>query len=496
MKEAYIIPNDETEKDFRWVYRLVTVLCMVGVLLLAIATHRRLSPPDVEGAVRAFLPALTYTRPITTDERERAEIYILQADAILKGQTWLDLEPSESLGHLENPYDPAQRAGVHYHWDYAYYQGHYYCYFGVAPVLTLYLPFYWITGLFPSVLTANVIFAEFATLFLAEMLMELRRFLFPRAPRWAVLIALPCLVCTVGITYAAGFADTYYLAVISAMVFCFAFWTFLLRGLERRGFLQCVLFVFAAFSLVFAVLSRPSAALMSFAAIPIGFWFWRRPQRQCERVRGLLAFVLPLVIGAIFVMVWNTMRFGSPFDFGSAYQLTVGDISQNRLHLSYLPDALQCYFGGRVEFFKTNLPAFDGYHSSLSEHGLYYDHCGGALYFPICFGILFVPFLRRSDRRRTVLGWAALTVAIAVFTAWFDYCIGGVNLRYILDILPPLMVCGTTSAFCFAAERKHGCMRTMFAVLTVAILLFCVYVSTGVRVFRAFALTPNGLLLP
>ena len=489
MKNTYTIPTDEAERDFRWCYRLVTALCMIGILLLAMFLHRATLLPGEDGSADGEPPmsALTVQRPITETERERAEIYVLEADAILKGQPWLDLEPAEALKRLENPYDPAQRKGVRYHWDYAYYNGHYYCYFGVAPVLTLYLPFYVLTGVFPSVLTANVIFAEFATLLLACLLMEFRRFLFPRAPRWLVLSALPSLVCTVGIVYAVGFADMYYLAVISAMTFLFAFWYFLLRGLEQRRSLQRLLFALAAVMLVLAVLSRPSAALSGFAALPFGVWFLKQKQRTSARVRGILSFCIPLAIGAVGVMIWNAVRFGSPLDFGSDYQLTVSDISENRLRLSYFGDALRCYFTGNVTFSKTTLPIFDGYSAKLMECGLYYDHYGGALFFPICFGVLLVPFLRRSDRRRTVWGWATLTVLLAGFVAWFDYCIGGVNLRYVLDILPPLLICGTVSALCFVGERRHGWVRNVLGVAVVAVLLFCVYVSTGVRVFRAFS---------
>ena len=44
-------------------------------------------------------------------------------------------------------YMPARKeAGVSVHWDHAYYNGHYYMYFGVVPVLLLFLPFRLLTG--------------------------------------------------------------------------------------------------------------------------------------------------------------------------------------------------------------------------------------------------------------------------------------------------------------------------------------------------------------
>ena len=39
-----------------------------------------------------------------------------------------------------------KETGENYLWDTAYYEGHYYVYFGVVPVLLFYLPFYLVTG--------------------------------------------------------------------------------------------------------------------------------------------------------------------------------------------------------------------------------------------------------------------------------------------------------------------------------------------------------------
>ncbi len=479
-KSFYSIPEGRTETVFSVAYRIVTVVCMLAVLFLAVYFHRS----DLFSNGKFDKSLLTVNRPVTKTERQVSGIYPLQADAILKGQTWLDLEPSDALKALENPYDPHSRKEVAFRWDFAFYNNRYYCYFGVAPVLTLYLPFYALTGQFPSLFLANLLFAEGATLFLACLFWELRRFLFPRAPRWAVLLAFPCLAGSIGIPYAVFFADMYYLPVISAITFSFAYWTFLLRGLERRGHLQRFLFVLSALSLVLTVLSRPSVAVMGLPAIALLVWFLTRRQPRSDRIRGILAFGIPLLIGAACVMVWNFLRFGSPFDFGSAYQLTVGDISRNRLEPSCFSDALKCYYLGKVKFPYPELPLFGRGFPCLAEHRIFSDFYPGICYFPICFGILTAPFLRRSDRGCTARIWAFLLLATAAFVTWVDYCLAGINLRYILDLLPPFLLGGAACAFCFASERNNRFVRQTTAVLILAFLLFGVYVSTGVRVFN------------
>ena len=52
----------------------------------------------------------------------------------------------------ENPYDRAARdkAGVWYMWDRALYNGKYYSYFGIAPILTVYYPCQLLTGKLPG----------------------------------------------------------------------------------------------------------------------------------------------------------------------------------------------------------------------------------------------------------------------------------------------------------------------------------------------------------
>ena len=74
------------------------------------------------------------------------------AQAMAKGQLYLEEEPPQWLKDMEDPYDKGARdeaqkeTGEPYLFDVAYHDGHYYVYFGVVPVLLFYLPFYLLTG--------------------------------------------------------------------------------------------------------------------------------------------------------------------------------------------------------------------------------------------------------------------------------------------------------------------------------------------------------------
>ena len=75
--------------------------------------------------------------------------YERMAQSILHGHLYLEYEDVDPrLSEMENPYDPQARKelGIYYHWDHAFYNGKYYMYFGIVPVVLLFLPYQLLTG--------------------------------------------------------------------------------------------------------------------------------------------------------------------------------------------------------------------------------------------------------------------------------------------------------------------------------------------------------------
>ena len=78
--------------------------------------------------------------------------YHYLAEALADGHLYLNEIPSEKLGLIDNPFDLTLREAegiemdTDYLWDMAYYNGKYYCYFGVVPCILFYLPVYLLTG--------------------------------------------------------------------------------------------------------------------------------------------------------------------------------------------------------------------------------------------------------------------------------------------------------------------------------------------------------------
>lgn len=99
----------------------------------------------VEAAPLSFHTKGTYTYDF--------DQYDYVARALLDGHAWLDLDVPDALRDAADPYDVATRQrlladGVSpVYWDYAFYQGHWYSYFGVVPALLLFLPYRAVTSL-------------------------------------------------------------------------------------------------------------------------------------------------------------------------------------------------------------------------------------------------------------------------------------------------------------------------------------------------------------
>jgi hypothetical protein len=79
--------------------------------------------------------------------------YAHLADSMFKGLPWLDLPVPDALSAAPNPYSTQVRAqllaqgATPIFWDHAFYDGHWYCYFGALPAVLFYLPYQAITSL-------------------------------------------------------------------------------------------------------------------------------------------------------------------------------------------------------------------------------------------------------------------------------------------------------------------------------------------------------------
>ncbi len=113
--------------------------------------------------------------------------YNLVTRGFLKGQLAMDLPADPELAQLDNPWDPNERGALG-KLDVSYYRSRYFLYFGVSPVVLLFLPVRLLTGHFVTETLACVIFASIGFVTSAWLLLSVGRRYFSRV-RAPVLIA-------------------------------------------------------------------------------------------------------------------------------------------------------------------------------------------------------------------------------------------------------------------------------------------------------------------
>ena len=257
-------------------------------------------------------------------------------DAFLKGQLYFDAEVDPALLEMENPYDRDARieAGVESRqwndmWDHAYYDGHYYMYFGVVPVLLLFMPYQVITGNPLTTYHATQIFVAFFLVGLFLLFAYLTKKFFAKMP-FAIFLLLSTAVAVMSVWYCVSYPALYCTAISSAL--CMMIWSlyFFVRAVFDEGTTPKT-FMFAAIGSLLGALAfgcRPTIALGNLMVIPL-FITFARGRKLTGKQWGYTALcILPYAVVAAGLMWYNNARFGDPFEFGQSYQMTVADQTQ------------------------------------------------------------------------------------------------------------------------------------------------------------------------
>ncbi len=263
------------------------------------------------------------------EETEHIKQYEKMAVALSKGQLYLDDEPSEELLAMSNPYDTEEREslGVPYLWDHAFYDGNYYMYFGVVPVFLLFLPYFLLTG-GASLATyhATQIFVALSIVAIFYMFWLLSKRFFEKISI-GLYVMLSVAVSAMSVWYCAAEPALYCTAISSAM--CLELWSlcFFIRAVwivegENRQIWNAFAGAMLG-ALTFGC--RPTIALANILVLPMLAAYLKGKKITAKLIRKLFLAAVPYLCVGILLMMYNYLRFDSPFEFGQTYQLTVTD---------------------------------------------------------------------------------------------------------------------------------------------------------------------------
>ena len=464
-----------------------TLLCLACVLIAVILSG--ILCPDRDQIAYPFENHMGAYNP-----------YEQQFDAFMKGQLHIDLVPDKALSELKNPYDPNERDGIYYLWDRAYYDGKYFSYFGVAPIITIYYPYYLINGALPADDVVSTAFAVMTALFFSMAAVKLWAMLGKKTPTWLLwVLTISALASTQIFLVMRGSTRFYYIATVSGMAFLSLFaWLFLCgisgtvflekrEGREERKWIRPTIFAFAGIAYGLCFLSRFNMALVAaFLILPMLWFFIVRENGKFRNIKTvaveLFALALPVLI-AVFAQLWmNYLRFDSLFEFGTSYQLTVSDVSKNRLRLSDLGYAIYHYFFQPLSFTE-DFPLASLFYSRLESYGhfVYVDTGMGLFAIPFMW-LLFAAVFVFADKNRSVGVKSTLFMAMVgmLTVAWFDFCLGGVIFRYTCDLTVVAALSALAVAFMLSGGEENGgavAIKSGSMLILALISLAAIYVS-------------------
>lgn len=402
-------------------------------------------------------------------------------DAFESGHLYLTDTPSDELLSLENPYDWSQRsnAEVNAKWDHLLYEGKYYSYYGIAPVLLLFLPFHALTGLYFSSALAILLFSAVGVAFLILLFKEYAERFFKNITVGMFLSALLITIFSSGIWYSLCFANFYETAQSAGFMFtCGGFYFLLRSNVVGGGKIRKPSLALSSAFLSLAVLSRPTLALYCVTAL-VFIWFGLKKNMADNdeklvskgSVKYLLCALVPYAVFGGIQCLYNFARFGSPLDFGIQYSLTINDFTRSQFYADFFNISFHNFILA-FPIVKSVFPFVFSNFSSLGANGYYFaanENAVGIFWRALTSLGLFaiVPAARKLDRsERTKIAALMMPVCvlaplIIIFSIWES----GYGVRYCADFSWQIVLGGTTVLF-IVYERICGKqMKRLFEIL-------------------------------
>jgi hypothetical protein len=374
------------------------------------------------------------------------EYYNLLVQGFRAGQLSLKKDAPPGLAQLADPYDPTANALYRPEWnpmvDLSYYKGKLYLYFGVTPALILFWPFVALTGHYLLHRQGVVIFCSLGFLASVGLLRALWRRYFAEVSVGVVVACVLALGLATGLPVILSRSEVYEVAIscgyMLTMLALGAIWC-ALHEPERR----CWWLAVASVAYALAVGARPNL-LFAAAILLVPVVQARRERRPLGSL--LTAATAPIILIGLGLMLYNALRFDSPFEFGWHYQLAaVRQNTRQYFSLHYLWFNFQLYFlepvrwSGRFPFVREIVvpPLPLGYHDVVGKF------FGVLTNIPLVWLTVTVPLASRgrSAEARSILhgflAAVALLFGICALTLCLFFAAGA---RYEVDFLPALVL--------------------------------------------------------
>lgn len=447
------------------------------------------------GALSALLSAVAVliTKPwdyMATTNWQADFQYQAMARSLASGHVWIDYPVSNELLTSDNPYSLQVRETFTEPtlFDYAYYEGHYYSYFGLLPCIVFFLPYFIFTGQDLSpwkvILILSVILA---VVVVCLVYLIFRKWNKTICLKTQLMVALSA-ICVVQPALCLSFHSVVYaVPIMMALVLalsaaCLWFYASACNS-SKLSFLATMLGGFLAGLIVGC---RPQMCAIVVLVPLLLVSVERKHTGIFLSIRRLLLFGVPsaicAVIGAIPFLYWNKIRFNSFFEFGAIYQLTNTDQTALVGGLSKIPYAVvQGIFSPAG--FKSEFPYLSVV-SGESEHaggyqGFFFSEptLGGILFwYPVALLLL---LLLSKKIRKSMDTHACFFIIVMLFVSFVPLVVDTVAAafatRYLCDFGYLLLI--TVVTFIAASYSDDVIYAAMYLRVIRVVCLFSIIVS-------------------
>lgn len=373
--------------------------------------------------------------------------------SISDGKIDLGLEPSEKLLNLENPYDTTQRSqgnlrdGKDYIWDSALYNQKFYVYFGILPALILLVPFHLLTNLYLSCASGILIFSVLTGFALKKLIENIFTRYFSNIPFKFMLYSFLILLFGSQILVLNGIPRMYEFAIISGMFFAVMGINFVFEALKTNN-VKYRYVLFSSLFLSLAVACRPTMLLVSLIALPFYIKILKENIKQKNGIiKSICTISIPYIVIGGLLMYYNYIRFGSIFEFGASYQMTVNNMLNLKNRFMSIGTGLVCNLFG-IPIFMTSFPFMVNNHNLVSFYGYYYvENMIGGLFMlaPICFYIFGIKGILKKSRNKKTCYAILIFSVVGLIICILSTMIAGSVPRYLCDYSWILIIAGIMS---------------------------------------------------
>ncbi len=409
--------------------------------------------------------------------------------SLLHGHPWLEFDPPKSLAEMDNPYDTPLRnkvlaeTGETSMLDFAYYNGKYYSYFGIVPVLLFYLPYYVITGkqLETAILLffAGIAYVCAAFWFIYTVI---KKFI-PSVSLGLFLLTASVFVAGSEITYGMQYPTLYAVPIMLGVLLVLTGVTCWLHAAGEDGTVHRKPLIAGAFCIALVIGCRPPLAIAVLFAFPIfrkhlknGLFFTKKG------LKNTICILFPFLIIGMGVMIYNYIRFDDPLNFGATYNLTGFDMT----HRGFIAERFIIgFFEYLFQPFRIN-PKFPYFEITAAHQRIMTDYQGHLVNEPLMGGFFaynvigLILFGLRSFRKKLVekqlWSFVLFSIIFGLIILAVDIQMVGLVLRYLTDfsifLMMPVSII-ILAAFECGQEKQN---RTAF-LLTVLLCGLCIAVN-------------------